>query len=147
MKKILIIVSMFSVLLALSPTKTDAQVITIGGVSSSVNGATGNSLKLDTVVNTAAKYLVASVAVKSPTVAIQFDCTKISGTVAGTIVPVASNDGVTYYVNGASTMTATDVASQGNIWVVPAGYKYYGVRWTGTGTMSASIKTTIVAYR
>lgn len=116
------------------------QAQTIGLVS------TTNSLKLDTVSNTGVRVLQTILAGDKHTVTIQVDVTKISGTLAGTIIPVCSNDGVKWYANGASTFSVTDVASQGVAFgSFPLGWAYYGVQWTGTGTMSGSIKATLKA--
>lgn len=141
MKKYLFLCSiMFAFALAISPTiKTEAQTLQINLVS------TNNSLTRDTVTNTGAILLVAPVRGRTEQVGIQVTCTKISGTVAGTIIPVASNDGVNFYAAGAGTFTATDVASQGILFAPPLGYAYYGVRWTGAGTMSASLIAKLVA--
>lgn len=109
--------------------------------------STSNSLARDTVTNTAAKNLVTILKGYKATIGIQVDVTKISGTLGGTIIPVASNDGVTYYAAGAGTFSVTDVTSQGILFAPPQGYAYYGVRWTGTGTMSGSIVAKLVARK
>jgi hypothetical protein len=109
--------------------------------------STGNSLAKDTVTNTAVKVLVTKVPGYQATVGIQVNVTKISGTLAGTIIPVASIDGVTYFPAGSGTFTATDVASQGTLFAPPLGYLYYGVQWTGTGTMSGSITAKLIARK
>jgi hypothetical protein len=109
--------------------------------------STGNSLTKDTVTNTASKQLVTVLKGYKATIGIQVDITKISGTLGGTLIPVASNDGVTYYAAGSGTLTVTDVASQGILFAPPIGYAFYGVRWTGTGTMSGSIQARLVARK
>ena len=78
--------------------------------------------------------------------------TKISGTLGGTLIPVASNDGVNFYdITGFTTQdaafTVTDVVSQGKAYQCKLGYQYYGVRWTGTGTMSGSFTATLIARK
>lgn len=92
----------------------------------------------DTVTNTASKLWYAQ-AKGFSNVSVQFNITKISGTVAGNAIPVGSIDGVNFYNISTDTLKATDVAAQGKIWNFPnSAYIYYGVRYTGTGTMSAS---------
>lgn len=101
--------------------------------------STGNGLTRDTVSNAGNKTLALSNPVLGykATVTIQVDVTKISGTLAGTIIPVGSNDGTTYYALTGS-YTVTDTSSQGVNFSVTTGYRYYGIKWTGTGTMSGS---------
>lgn len=104
--------------------------------------SSGNSLARDTVTNTAAKTWFMPTAVKfsgeQKLVSLQVDITRISGTAGGTVVPLASLDGVTFGVIGSGSFTPTDVASQTAVFVVPTGFLYYGFRYTGTGTMSCS---------
>ncbi|HEY4288265.1 MAG TPA: hypothetical protein VGN00_14270 [Puia sp.] len=109
--------------------------------------STGNSLAKDTVSGTGVKILATRVPGYQATVGIQVNVTKISGTLAGTILPVASIDGVTYFPAGSGTFTATDVTSQGVLFAPPLGYLYYGVQWTGTGTMSGSITAKLLARK
>lgn len=141
MKKILLAGLMVAIaaMAVFIPEKSEAQVINLI--------STGNSLARDTVTNTAAKNLVTILKGYKATVGIQVDVTKISGTLAGTLIPVCSNDGVNYYAAGAGTFTVTDVASQGVLFAPPLGYVYYGVRWTGTGTMSGSFVAKLVARK
>lgn len=107
--------------------------------------STGNGLARDTVTNAGVKNLVKVLPSNKATIAIQVDITKISGTLAGTVIPVASNDGVTFYAAGSSSFTVTDVASQGVLFNPPLGFAYYGVRWTGTGSMAGSFVAKILA--
>jgi hypothetical protein len=92
----------------------------------------------DTVTNTAVKVWSKQL----PGFSIQtftFDVTKISGTVAGNVIPVGSLDGVNYYNISTDTLKLTDVAAQGKAWsITNTKFLYYGVRWTGSGTSSAS---------
>jgi hypothetical protein len=135
MKKYLILI----VLVLLAIIAPPAQAQTIGLVS------TTNSLKLDTVTNAGVRVMQTQLTGNKATVTIQVDVTKISGTLGGTIIPVGSNDGVKWYAAGSGTFTVTDVASQGVNFSPPLGFGYYGVQWTGTGTMSGSIKATLLA--
>lgn len=111
--------------------------------------ATPNALGLDTVTNAAAKAGVIKISGYMKTVAVQVTVTKISGTVGGSAALQGSLDGVTYYnVTGATALTLTDVASQGQIWsLVDPGYQYYRVLVTGTGTMSVSFSDSAISRR
>lgn len=98
----------------------------------------GNSV--DTVVNTATKYLNSPVlSGYKKVVTVQFIGVKISGTVAGTAQLQASLDG-TYFYNVGSAFTLTDVASQTTSFkVTDFGDLYLRVAVTGSGTMSNKI--------
>jgi hypothetical protein len=140
-KHLSLIVCLVALAMAFLPQKTEAQVSTRNVIS------TTNSLARDTVTNAAAKIWMTPALSYANTVTIQVDVTKISGTLGGTVIPVGSNDGVTFYAAGAGTFTVTDVASQGILFAPPVGYTYYGVKWTGTGTMSGSLKATLVTKK
>ena len=109
--------------------------------------STTNSLPKDTVTNTAAKQWVTTVKGYQATIGIQVDVAKLTGTLAGTLIPIASLDGVTYYAAGTGTMTITDVAAQGILFAPPLGYNYYGVRWTGSGTMTGTLVAKLIARK
>ena len=73
-------------------------------------------------------------------VAFQVVATKISGTVAGTAILQASLDGTNYHSVGVDTLTLTNVATNAHLWsAAPNKYKYWRVKVTGSGTMSASV--------
>jgi len=129
MKKILFILSMFLLIASASHAQTGIFAMT---------GA--NTLALDTVTNTATKYMSGTAKGYMKTVAVQVTFTKISGTLAGSATLQASVDGVSFYpVPGAGTFTLTDVASQGAVWsVIDSPYQFYRVSITGSGTMAAS---------
>jgi hypothetical protein len=137
MKKILFLIMLATVFIAALPQKTEAQTSLISA---------GNSLARDTVTNTAAKSWLGQFAGYHSTVTIQVDITKISGTLAGSLTVVASNDGVTYQAIG-SAFTVTDVASQSTNFSPTLGFRYYGVKWTGTGTMSGSLVAKLYTTR
>lgn len=118
----------------LPTVKTDAQQLPALPLIS-----TGNSLAKDTVSNTAAKILMLSYKGCTTPIGITVDITKISGTLAGTLIPVCSNDGISFYPAGTGTFAVTDLATQGTAFSPPLGFAYYGVKWTGTGTMSGSL--------
>lgn len=104
--------------------------------------STGNGLTKDTVTNTGVKVLGAHLPGSNITVTLSFQTVNISGTQGGTAIPVASGDGVNYYpcgvVFGPSSVTVSS-SQLGGVFDVPPGYAYYGVQWTGSGTMSGSI--------
>lgn len=114
----------------------------------------GTNIASDTVTNTATAYLTSpnSLGAKQTT-GVQVVCTKISGTVAGTISLLGTVDGTNYkaiLLQGVSTAlntyTATDVASQTFIFMVPNNpYLKYRVSWTGSGTMAASFSAKMLS--
>lgn len=112
--------------------------------------STGNGLAKDTVTNTGVKTLVKQVTGFKETVVIVATLTKISGTLGGKLVPIASVDGSTYIdvsLVSRDTLTAADVTSQSKGYAMPKGYQYYGVQWTGTGTMSGSFTGKLLARK
>jgi len=79
------------------------------------------------------------------TVSIQPVVTKVSGTVAGTVVLYGTVDG-TNYVSTGDTLTLTDVATKTVIWnVTPAKHAKYRVVAVGTGTMNALLSVWYLA--
>jgi hypothetical protein len=141
MKKIIVLLMAFSIFTAISAS-----------AQTSLYGT--NGYVRDTVTNTGAKVLFTRVSGGLSYVTIQVDITKISGTLGGTLIPVASNDGVTYYdisnlttENRDTAYTVTNTASQGYIYKCKPGFKYYGVKWTGTGTMSGSLVASEYGYK
>jgi len=67
--------------------------------------------------------------------------TKISGTVAGTGLLQASLDGTNYVDISTDTLTLTNQTTNTKLWNAGAvKYKYYRVKVTGSGTMSAHVK-------
>lgn len=112
------------------------------------------NLTSDTVVNTATAYLTVQSKGPAETVTIQFTATEISGTTAGTVTLLGSVDGTNFKAltvqeatTAIPTYTATDVASQTNLWVIKNNpYQYYRVSWTGTGTMSARFSAQLLLH-
>lgn len=95
----------------------------------------------DTITNTATGYVEVNITKSYETVSIQAVCTKISGTVAGNVLLQASNDGTNFVSVGLDTLATTDVATQSHTFIVHGSpYKYYRLSWTGSGTMSATLK-------
>ncbi|MES2004337.1 MAG: hypothetical protein V4450_07435 [Bacteroidota bacterium] len=106
----------------------------------------------DTVTNTATKVLYAKVTGFKETVTIIASLTKISGTLGGTLKLVVSHNGTTWYdASGYSAsdtaFTVTDVTAQGKAFQCKKGFQYYGVQWTGTGTMSGSFTAVLLARK
>lgn len=101
-----------------------------------------NGSSLDSVTNTGVKVQGRLVGGYKQAITLTFTTANISGTQAGTVIPVASNDGVTYYscgvVYGSSSITVSST-TLGGAFNPPIGYLYYGVQWTGTGTMVGTI--------
>lgn len=110
------------------------------------NPATNFVPASDTLTNAVAKSLTKLLVAPYSTVTVQVRVAKLSGTVGGTVTLTGSVDGVTYYaISGASSLTLTDTATQGTIWIVTGNpYSYYKVLGTGTGTMSALISAKVL---
>lgn len=78
----------------------------------------------------------------------QVQVLKISGTVAGTLGfygSMSGGTGATEWTLIGSAATVTD-ASNSYGFNTTVAWKYYQVRWTGTGTMSASMRPYIQLY-
>lgn len=148
--KMFIILLMAFALLAV-PAKTQAQT----SVLTTLKNALSPYAALDTVTNTGTGTLT-SVRVNGPgdNVTIVVVCTKISGTVAGTITIQGSLDGTNYKAiptvetqTSITTATALDVASQVFTWrLASSPYLYYRVSWTGSGTMAASFAAKLMKH-
>lgn len=106
---------------------------------------------IDTVTNTATKYLVTGKLVdKYKAVSVVATVTEISGTTGGTVSLEASWDGTNWYSVYASadstyTFTPADqTAAQSYRWkLTDFGDAYLRVKYTGTGTMSAKIQAVV----
>lgn len=104
----------------------------------------------DTVINTATKACSLKVAQSYKKVTVQALITKISGTVGGTLTLQGSVDNGTtwstvdsasFVSDGPATFTPTNVASQTKTWIINGSpYLWYKLSYTGTGTMSATLK-------
>ena len=100
---------------------------------------------LDTVTNTATKYLVSGAIKGAKTVTVSFTATEISGTTGGTATLQGSLDGSHWYTIG-SAYTLTDVAAQTTSFkITDFGDLYLRVAVTGTGTMSDQIQAKFLA--
>ena len=112
----------------------------------------------DTATNSGTSYVTTRVRGWYNTISIQAVATKISGTAAGTVTLQGSLDGTNfvtvptnylhdptglepYKVDGAATMTVTDVTTSTAIFVVIGSpFQYYRLSHTGTGTMAVRLR-------
>jgi len=162
MKNIILLLSLFTFIVI------GASAQTVTSASSLVGGTYG--LTVDTLDNTETitKYIKVTGSHKS--MSLQLVVTKISGTVAGTCRPVASNDG-TNFVDISSpsiaitalrpaytdTITLANSTTNTKMWTMPMNgtlnasivpafpqYLYYGFSCTGSGTMSAKLRGYLV---
>lgn len=93
----------------------------------------------DTIFNGAVVSVTQDISKAYDVVSFQAVVTKLTGTVAGTVMLEGSNDG-TNYLSISDTLTLTDVTTNTKLWTVDkAPYKYYRLKGTGSGTMSAII--------
>lgn len=95
----------------------------------------------DTITNTTVKYQYGIVNGSNVHFTIQSTLDKISGTVAGTVKPQGSVDGVLYTdISGQTAFTLTDVAQQTCSFVIlQSPYQFYRVVVTPSGTQSTKI--------
>lgn len=144
MKKILLLLAVTSALAVAMPTvEVQAQI--------DMKTASYN-LAIDTVTNTGTKVLYFETTGYKETITAIISLTRISGTLGGTLKPVVSSDGTTWYdatgATAADTVyTVTNSASQGKAFTFKKGFRYYGAQWTGTGTMSGSFTGKAYARR
>src|SRR5690348_11028543 len=120
MKKFVFLLA-FAAIAASIPIESGAQTTMI---------STSNSTSLDTVTNTGSKILAVKFTGYRETITATINVTKISGTLAGTMVPVGSNDGTNFYdISQASldTFTVANTASQGKAYSFRRGFQWYGV--------------------
>jgi hypothetical protein len=141
MKKLIAILLSAFVLVAVSAPHVKAQTPAVTSLTSQYY------LTVDTVTNTATKYLTYQTAagVNAPLsgykkiVTVTFKAVEISGTTGGTAQVQGSLNGTDWY-NIGSAYTLTDVASQVTSFTVTDwGAIYLRVAVTGTGTMSDKI--------
>ena len=119
----------------------------------------------DTVVNTGVATDSIIVPYSYANAAFQIVITKVSGTVAGTVLLQGSLDGMNWNSISADTVTATNTATQNFMWEIPGRpkvsnsahiaatvegifyrsdalpYLYYRMQYTGSGTMKAYFKS------
>lgn len=118
-------------------------------VASAVNAQYGTPYQMpvvagDTLVNTDNATKIFTVTAGYNCIAIQPVVTKISGTVAGTVVLYGTVDG-TNYVSLGDTLTCTNQATNTDIFVkTNAPYYKYKLYFSQTGTDSTKIKVWII---
>lgn len=97
----------------------------------------------DTVTNTTVAYQYCIVNGSNVHLTLQSTINTISGTVAGTIKPQGSIDGVLYTdIAGITAFTLTNVATQSCSFVIaPSSYRFYRIVVTPSGTQSTKIAT------
>jgi len=116
----------------------------------SVNMVQAYGSTSDTVTNSATGYVGYTLTRYYTKISIQVIITKISGTVGGTVTVQGSLDGTTYTtvdsdITTSSTLTPTNQTTNSKIFTITGSpYKYYRLSYTGTGTMSATIKGYLV---
>ena len=99
----------------------------------------------DTIINAGVKYQSVASNAYAETAFIKATITKISGTVACTVIAAGSfsTAGPWYPLD---TLTATDVASQDKFLEIKnTKYFFYRVQYTGSGTMAAKLRSTLKA--
>lgn len=119
-----------------------------GSAQSSLLSTTSGGA-LDTVTNTGVRIMGINTIGYKATITATVVLTKISGTNGGTMVPVGSDDGVNWHDISQITKDTVTVPN-GNLikgYSFQPGWKWYGVQWTGTGTMSGSISGKLVARK
>lgn len=102
----------------------------------------------DTIVDAATVSVSQKITTSLNVISFQAVVTKLSGTVAGTVILQASNDAVNYVDISTDTLTLTDVTTNTFLWsVTSAPYQFYRLTGLGTGTMSAIISGFAVARK
>jgi len=105
---------------------------------------------LDTVTNTGVRIMGVNTVGYKETITATVVITKISGTQGGTMVPVGSDDGTNWHDISQITKDTVTVPNQASYikgYSFQRGWKWYGVQWTGTGTMQGSISGKLVARK
>lgn len=97
-----------------------------------------NGLARDTVSNTGTETWTVFAPNPAKTVAIQIAVTKISGTVAGTVVVRGSIDGTTYHTIANTSQSPADASANYGWEFTDSKWRYYQILYTGASTMSAS---------
>lgn len=99
----------------------------------------------DTATNTGTAYVDLAVTRVYSQVSFQAVVTNISGTVAGTVILQASLDATNYKAIGVDTLTNANQITNTKIWIVDnSPYLYYRLLLTGSGTMVATIKGSVL---
>lgn len=104
--------------------------------------STTNSKALDTVTNTATKYVGIQINGAAEQLSFVATVTKLTGTVGGTVSLLGSIDGTNFGKADTTTYTPTDVAGgQSFSWyMTPSRFIYYRVSYTGAASSTATIQ-------
>lgn len=95
----------------------------------------------DTVTNAGINFVYATSLNSQSNLSVQPVITKISGTIAGTYYLQGSLDGVNYLSIVGDSTVATNVTTNTKVWFLATKYfKYYRIGYTGTGTMSGTLR-------
>lgn len=146
MKKYLFIAAVLALVAMASPAAAFAQPGFPGLVPKTLT-TTSHGATLDTTINTGQIVTTpgdGKTTVWNLGITAQVVVTKISGTVAGTLVLQGSMDGTNWTTigSGASVTDASNTYSFNST----VKWYYYRISWTGTGTMSASWKSYFLWY-
>lgn len=118
----------------------------------------------DTIVNGATEYVKMAVNQWFETVSIQAIVTRLSGTAGGTVTLQGSNDNsnfktvstaylkgvftTPYTTGGAATLSVANAVTNTKIFtLIGSPYKYYRLSYTGTGTMSCTLKGSVLGNK
>ena len=126
-------------------------VLTFASFAQYPSGFVTKTMTGGTLTNSGTTYVNQSISQLYEVCTFQPVVTKLSGTAGGTVTLQGSNDGTNFVtVNSsyasATTMSVTNVTtSTAILTVTSAPYKYYRLSYTGSGTMSCTLKGTISA--
>lgn len=119
MKRLLIALMFFAALFAVTPAQSQATM----------------TLSDDTLVNAVTEYATLQLNEPADLLSISYVLTKVSGTVAGTVLAQGSIDGTNYVNISTDTLTLANAATNVHIWTfVKSPYKYYRTKAATTGT-------------
>ena len=94
----------------------------------------------DTIVDTGVISVSQTLSKSHDVTSFQAVVTKVSGTVDGTVLLEASNDGTNYVAISTDTLQLANVTTNTYLWsLTNAPYKFYRLKGTGSGTMKAII--------
>lgn len=155
-KVALLLVFLFAGLFAQAQILSASQVkISSGQYLMNLENTLGTNLTRDTTTNTGTGVLVTDRAIVGPgEVTIVALVTKVSGTVAGTLVLTGSIDGTNYQtINQPNTQTAvvtvaavSDATARYSFSLNTNPFRYYKVTHTGTGTMVSYLDAAILKH-
>lgn len=148
MKKLLMVLALvlFTATSVLAQTTFQSTDITL---TSRTNGTIE-----DTIVNTANRLIAFPIVTGGypqyyDVASVSASLTRISGTAAGVARWMASNDGVNFFrIQRTDSIIVTNLATQAvGFSTAPYAYKYLGISYTGSGTMSVKMRASAVLKR